>query len=125
MPRRSSPSVRVFFPRFDREALVGALRERTPALAARLPLVRVVLFGSWAVSRHTAASDVDLLVVYRGDTRDDAFGIVKTTLAIPGLEPHAYSEREAELMRDRLARMTAGGVVIFPADAATQTPRDA
>lgn len=123
MPRRSSPSVRVFFPRFDRETLVGALRERLPSLAARLPLVRVVLFGSWAAGRHTAASDVDLLVVYQGDARDDAFGVVKALLAVPGLEPHVYTEREAEMMRDRLTRMTAGGIVLFPADAATETPR--
>lgn len=99
------------------------LRERLPLLAGRLPLVRVVLFGSWAAGRHTAASDVDLLVVYQGDTREDAFGVVKTSLAIPGLEPHVYTEREVETMRDRLARMTAGGIVLFPADAATQTPR--
>lgn len=123
MARRSSPSVRVFFPKFDRETLVGTLRERLPALAARLPLVRVVLFGSWARGTHTVASDVDLLIVYQGDTGEDAFGVVKTLLAIPGLEPHVYTEREAEMMRDRLARMTAGGIVLFPADAATQTPR--
>ncbi len=76
--------------------------------------MRVVLFGSWAAGRHTAASDVDLLVVYMGHPREDAFGIVKTTLGIPGLEPHVYAEGEAEGMRDRLDRMTAGGVVLFP-----------
>jgi predicted nucleotidyltransferase len=99
------------------------LRERLPRLAERLPLVRVVLFGSWAAGRHTAASDIDLLVVYEGPPREDAFAVVKTSLAIPGLEPHVYAEREAETMRDRLARMTAGGIVLFPAEAATQTPR--
>ncbi|MDQ7840186.1 MAG: nucleotidyltransferase domain-containing protein [bacterium] len=116
MPSRSSPSARVFFPRFDREALIGALRERMPALAARLPLVRVVLFGSWAAGRHTVASDVDLLVVYQGDQREDAFGAVKTSLAVPGLEPHVYTFQEAEAARDRLDRMTAGGVVLFAAE---------
>lgn len=120
MQRQSSSSVRVFYPRTSREGLVRVLRERLPLLAGRLPLVRVVLFGSWAAGRHTAASDVDLLVVYQGDAREDAFGIVKTTLAIPGLEPHVYTDREAAMMRHRLARMTAGGVVIFPADAGTE-----
>lgn len=123
MPRQSSSSVRVFYPRFDRQTLIALLRERLPLLEARLPLARVVLFGSWARGRHTAASDIDLLVVYLGDTREDAFGVVKTSLSIPGLEPHVYAQREAAMMRDRLARMTADGVVLFPAEAAAQTPR--
>lgn len=123
MRRQSSPSVRISYPRFSRDRLIGMLRERLPLLAERLPLVRVVLFGSWAAGRHTTASDIDLLVVYQGDTREDAFGVVKTSLAIPGLEPHVYTQREAAMMRDRLARMTAASVVLFPAEAATQTPR--
>ncbi|MDR7522310.1 MAG: nucleotidyltransferase domain-containing protein [Armatimonadota bacterium] len=123
MPKRSSPSVRISYPKYSREQLLDRLRERLPALDRQLPLVRVVLFGSWAVGRHTVASDVDLLVVYRGEGREDAFAVVKTTLAIPGLEPHVYPEQEAAVIRDRLARMTAGGVVLFPADTATRGPR--
>lgn len=80
-------SVRVSYPKFSRDVLLAMLGERLPRLAERLPLVRVVLFGSWAAGRHTAASDVDLLVVYMGHPREDAFGIVKTTLGTPGLEP--------------------------------------
>lgn len=99
------------------------LRERLPLLDERLPLVRVVLFGSWAAGRHTPASDVDLLVIYRGEQREEAFRVVKTTLALPGLEPHVYTHHEAETMRNRLARMAAGGIVLFPADAATRDPR--
>ena len=123
MQRQSSPSVRISYPRFSREGLIRMLRERLPLLAERLPLVRVVLFGSWAAGRHTAASHIDHLVVYQGDTREDAFGVVKTSLAIPGVEPHVYTQREVEMMRDRLARMTSGGVVLFPAEATAQTPR--
>jgi predicted nucleotidyltransferase len=89
---------------------VSLLRKRLPLLAERLPLVRVVLFGSWAHGRQTVASDVDLLVVYRGPRRDDAFREIKLTLGIPGLEPHVYTEEEATLAHPRLARMTAGGV---------------
>lgn len=123
MPKRSSTSVRVSYPRFDRETLTGRLRERLPLLAERLPLVRVVLFGSWASGRHTAASDVDLLVIYRGETREDAFRIVKSTLAVPGLEPHVYTLREAEAARDRLDRMASGGVVLFPEEDAARDLR--
>lgn len=85
--------------------------------------MRVVLFGSWASGRHTAASDVDLLVVYGGEAREDAFRIVKTTLAVPGLEPHVYALREAEAARDRLDRMTSGGVVLFPEEDAARDLR--
>ena len=96
------------------------LRERLPLLGKRLPLVRVVLFGSWSTGRHTPASDVDLLVIYRGEQREDAFRVVKTTLALPGLEPHVYTQHEAETMQNRLARMTAGGIVLIPEDAASE-----
>jgi len=63
-----------------------------------------VLFGSWARGAHTVASDVDLL-------------------ALPGIEPHTYTVDEAELVQGRLARMTTGGIVLFPANAATEGPR--
>jgi predicted nucleotidyltransferase len=114
MPKRSSSSVRVFYPRYTRDGLVAALRERLPRLAQQLPLVRVVLFGSWAAGRQTVASDVDLLIVYRGPVRDDAFRVARTALEIPGVEPHLYTEDEAAQMQERLARMTAGGIVVYP-----------
>ncbi|MDR7482189.1 MAG: nucleotidyltransferase domain-containing protein [Armatimonadota bacterium] len=113
MPRPSRSSVRVSYPRFDRDQLLALLRQRLPALQARLPLRRVVLIGSWARGRQTAASDIDLLVVYDGPPREDAFATVKRALGISQLEPHVYSAAEARAVRDRLARMAAGGVVVF------------
>jgi predicted nucleotidyltransferase len=110
MPVRSSGSVRIFYPAHRREALVAYLRERVEELSRRLPLRRVVLFGSWAKGRATARSDVDLLVVYAGPTRADAYRIVWETLHIRGLEPHVLSEEEAEALRPTLARMVRGGV---------------
>jgi predicted nucleotidyltransferase len=73
----------------------------------------VVLFGSWARGNHTAASDVDLLIVYGGVEREDAFALVKTALTLPGLEPHVYSVGEAQANHARLERMLAGGVVLY------------
>jgi len=106
-------SVRVFFPRFDRAELTRRLMERMAALNSALPLLRVVLFGSYAQGNYTVASDVDLLVVYRGRPREDAFAIVKKVLAIPSLEPHVYSEDEFEPARSHIQRMTEGGIVLF------------
>ncbi|MGQ9780086.1 MAG: nucleotidyltransferase domain-containing protein [Bacillota bacterium] len=37
-----------------------------PELETRLPLRLVALFGSYGRGNYTAASNVDLLVVYRG-----------------------------------------------------------
>jgi predicted nucleotidyltransferase len=56
------------------------------------------LFGSWAQGRALPGSDVDLLLVYRGAPRPDLHRLVRR--AFPGLpvEPHAYTEKEAEAL---------------------------
>lgn len=59
------------------------------------------------------ASDVDLLVVYDGPPREDAFATVKKTLPIRGLEPHVYTCEAADAQADLLARMARNGVLIF------------
>jgi predicted nucleotidyltransferase len=102
--------VRITFPALSREALVEHLREGVASLAAELPVRRAVLFGSWAAGRATAFSDIDVLVVYAGPPRDDAYQLVRRRLKLRGLEPHVYLEEEARLAGDVLHRMTAGGI---------------
>lgn len=89
------------------------LRERLAHLQARLPLRRVVLFGSYARGGHTAFSDLDVLVVYADPPRADAFALVKRTLHLRGLEPHVLSEREYAEVRVVWDRMTRGGVELW------------
>ena len=113
MPMQSSGSVKVFYPRFDGQALVLALKNRLPALLERVPLKRVVLFGSWASGRATAFSDIDLLVVYADPRRADVYEEVRRCVDIHGLEPHVYSESEAAQLEATLASMTANGIVLF------------
>jgi hypothetical protein len=72
-----------------------------------------VLFGSYAAGRATVASDVDLLVVYDGPPREDAFATIKKTIPVRGLEPHAYTTKEAGAQATLLDRMTRTGVLIF------------
>jgi predicted nucleotidyltransferase len=72
-----------------------------------------VLFGSYALGNYTVASDIDLLVVYQGEQKEDAFATVKKTMDIPRLEPHVYSEAEYKLVKNSIGRMTARGVVLF------------
>lgn len=114
MPSESSGSVRIFWPRFSREELLQVLAKRLRRLAEKLPLVRVVLFGSYAKGNYTAGSDVDLLVVYRGPPRPDAYALVWYTLQIPGLEPHVYAEEEYLNLRATIERMCQDGVVLYP-----------
>ena len=113
MPIRSSGSVKLFYPRFDGQTLVNALRQGVAALSARMPLKHVVLFGSWAQGRATAFSDIDLLVVYSDPTREDAYQEVRRCMDIPGLEPHVYSETQATQLESTLARMSANGIVLL------------
>jgi predicted nucleotidyltransferase len=89
-----------------------------PELARKLLLRRVVLFGSWVTGRATAFSDIDLLVVYAGPPRDDAYAIVRRVVDQRGLEPHVYTESEADALKPTLDRMTRSGIdLLSPTDA--------
>jgi HEPN domain-containing protein/predicted nucleotidyltransferase len=112
MQRRSSSSVRIFYPEFDREKVLQILSERLKALEAKLPLIRVVLFGSYAKENYAVGSDIDLLVVYRGEKRADAYAVTKRTLDIPRLEPHLYTEEEYKKMEGTISKMIEGGIVL-------------
>ena len=106
--------VKVFWPKWTKEEVIRLLKKRLPRLHAVLPLVRVILFGSYAKGNFTAYSDIDLLVVYSGQPRDDAFALTKKILALRGLEPHLYTESEYHQHRVVIDRMTQGGIVLFP-----------
>ena len=113
MPRTSSSSVKVFYPKHNREEIIEAIKEAIPRLQGQLPLRLVALFGSYAKGNYTVASDIDVLIVYNGTERDDSYALCKRTLGIPRLEPHVYSEREYEGMKPTIGRMIQGGVVLF------------
>ena len=79
-----------------------------------MPLTRVALFGSYARGNYTVASDIDLLVVYSGQSRGDVFAAVKRFLDVRGLEPHVYTEDEYHQLRDTIERMVRDGVEFSP-----------
>jgi predicted nucleotidyltransferase len=122
MPQRSSGSVKVFYPPWSREALLVRLREGVAALREVLPLVRVVLFGSYARGRQTVASDIDLLVVYAGPVRSDAYALVRRTLDLRRLEPHVYAEEEYAQVRETLEHMVQDGITMYSAGSKEHTP---
>ena len=76
-------------------------------------ILLVILFGSYAKGNYTVASDVDLLIVHKGERRKDAFAIAKKTFDIPRLEPHVYSEGEYENLKASIYKMIENGVVLF------------
>ena len=110
MRHTSSSSVRVFWPPYSRAELIDLLRERVGTLHGELPLRQAVLFGSWAQGRATAFSDIDLLVVYSGPPRDDAYALTHRVVALKGLEVHIYAEDEAKQVAPVLARWARDGV---------------
>lgn len=116
MPQGSSTSVKVFYPSFKIEELLLLLKERIGGLQGSLPLKKAMLFGSWSTGRKTAFSDIDLLVIYEGQLRNDAYQTVWRCLNLRGLELHVYSEDEAEKMGHTLESMTKDGILLFPTE---------
>lgn len=113
MRKASSSSVKIFYPVHSREELVARLREKMPALREVLPITRVVLFGSYASNRYTAASDIDLLVVYAGELQPNAYARVRRTLGIRRLEPHVYAESEYLQVQEVIQRMAQNGIALY------------
>jgi len=113
MHRKLSSSVRVFFPKRTREDIVHHIQGSLATLQKKVSLTLVVLFGSYAKGNHTVASDIDLLIVYKGILGEDAYSLCKKTIALPGLEPHVYSEVEYEEMKQTIERMIKDGMVLF------------
>ena len=113
MPRKSTSSVQIFYPGFSREEVIQTLRQKLDDLQKQLPCLLVVLFGSYARGNYTVASDVDLLVVYKGEENEQAYATVKRALSIPRLEPHVYTEDDYRTMKDTIQKMITDGVVIY------------
>ncbi|MBW2066369.1 MAG: nucleotidyltransferase domain-containing protein [Deltaproteobacteria bacterium] len=119
MPKASSGSVRIFYPKFSKTELLERLQSKIRVLARELPLYLVVLMGSYARGDYTVGSDVDLLVVYKGKKRKDAFKTVKEKVDVPLLEPHVYSKTEYKRMKKLISRMTKNGIILFQEQART------
>jgi predicted nucleotidyltransferase len=113
MPIISSSSVRVFYPKFSKDDLIQRIKDKIEILDRKLPLILVSLFGSYAKGNYTVASDIDLMVIYEGKPRKEAYSIVKKTLSLPLLEPHVYSEDEYKELGGTINRMIKDGIIIY------------
>lgn len=109
--------VSVTYPSLSRADVVERLTQASVRLKGRLQLSWVILFGSYAEDRYTAGSDIDVVVVYRGGERDDAYKVVMNEVGIPKLEPRIYTEEQFAAVlasSPRFAEMLAEeGIVIF------------
>ena len=112
-PKKLSSSVQVFYPKFSKEEIIQAIGKNLGNLERELPLLFVVLFGSYAKGNYTVASDVDLLVIYEGEEKNEAYAIVKRVFNIPRLEPHAYPEYEFNEMKDTVKNMIKDGIILY------------
>ena len=106
--------MRVFYPRLTSEEIIARLRAGVLELERSLPLIRLVLFGSYAARSYTVGSDIDLLVVHEGKPRPDAYRLVKQAMGVPRVEPHVYTEQEAEASKGKLEAMLRHSVPIYP-----------
>jgi hypothetical protein len=113
MRKPSSSSVKVFSPEYTQEEVLELLRASMPQLLQRLPVRWVVLFGSYARGNYTAFSDIDLLVVYAGTPRDDAFAIVKRTFGLRGLEPQVLTEQEFQSVLSTWQAMLKDSITVW------------
>ena len=113
MQRESSDSVKIYYPEFSRDELLARLVEGAKRLAEKLPLACVLLFGSYAKNKQTAASDVDLLVVYRDPKNDADYSLVWDEIEIPILEPHIYTVSEFEKQSKFLREATRDGILVY------------
>ncbi len=115
MLRRSSSSVRIFYPEHTKEEIISKMKSYIAELRSHLPIRLVVLFGSYAEERHTAASDIDILVVYDDPKREDAHKLVIDIIDLPRLEPHIYTTKEYERMKNSTLHKEASrkGIILW------------
>ncbi len=113
MQRKSSSSVQVFYPRFDKEMVIKHIENKMHELEKALPVCLVVLFGSYARGNYNVSSDIDLLVVYRGEEREDVYNKVKKIIGLSGLEPHVYTSKEYISMKENIEKMIKDGYSIY------------
>lgn len=119
MRNKSYDSVKVFSAP-SRDEILARIRSSLPRLRDVLPLHAVYLFGSYARGDYSPGSDVDVLVVYRGARREDAYALAWDALDVPKLQLHIYSLEEFDALKGQkpspLDVMLREAVLLWAAD---------
>lgn len=93
MRKGSLTSVKVFYPKFNKDELLKLISSKLEELKGELPLVRVLLFGSYAKGNYTAGSDIDLLIVYKGEPRYESMKETISKMVAGGIELLSSSDQ--------------------------------
>lgn len=101
MPRRSSDSVKIYSPRYNREGVIRILSEKAKKLRRIIPVKKLILFGSYAKDKYTAASDIDVLLVYEDIEKInlDVYKVAWDILDIPEIQLHVYKSSDYMKLR--------------------------
>jgi len=115
MQKESRNTVKIYYPRYNREKLISYLKSKVNILQREIDLKLMVLFGSYAKNRFTVASDIDLLIVY-GEVSGDAYKIAWDIIDIPNLQLFTYSLEEYAKLKNRtnfIDTVLNEGVIIY------------
>lgn len=96
MLKKSSNSVKIFFPKFNREEVVTEISKRITELHEKLHLDKVIIFGSYAKGNYTVASDIDLLIVFDNEkiNENEVYKCLMKSIQLPRLELHIISKKD-------------------------------
>jgi len=92
--------VKVYYPKFNLEEIIKRIKKGLKKGLKKFPIKTVILFVSYAEEKHTAASDIDLLIVYEGPKRRDDYSFFWDLFDIPQLELHIYTESEYKKLKN-------------------------
>jgi len=91
--------VKIFYPKYDRESVIKHIKVKIRDIPKKIRIYKVVLFGSYAKGNFTAASDVDLLIVYKGGLdRGDIYNVLWDILDLNNLQLHVYKYEDFKKM---------------------------
>ncbi|MEM2841877.1 MAG: nucleotidyltransferase domain-containing protein [Thermoproteota archaeon] len=99
MQEGSSNTVKIYYPEFNLEELIERIKRGVEIILKSLPIETVILFGSYVEGKHTAASDVDLLIIYESPKRKNDYSVCWDAFKIPQLELFIYTKSEYEKLR--------------------------
>ncbi|MEM2122235.1 MAG: nucleotidyltransferase domain-containing protein [Candidatus Bathyarchaeia archaeon] len=101
MLRKSSNSVKIFFPKYNLEAAIEEIQRTINIFSNRLALERVIIFGSYAKGEYTVASDIDLFIVFDESKcgKDTVYKTLMKNIRLPRLELHILAKKDYEEMK--------------------------
>jgi predicted nucleotidyltransferase len=101
MRRESSGSVKVSYPNVDLKLILEELRRVAYLYSDKLRLMKMVVFGSYVKNRQTAASDIDVFIVYKGSKRveNNMYKTLRRSVNLPRVELHLLAEKDYKAMK--------------------------